>query len=214
VQYSPDAIISLDKTGNFLSFNAAAERMTGFSAEQVLGHHFTKTGILAEESIQKALKEFGLLLTGAERSPFELVVTRPDKTRLVTEANARLIEQSDREIWVQLILRDIMERKQAERALDRSENLLRTVINATKDAMITVGEDGLINLFNPAAEKMFVREATDVIGKPLDLLITEQCRQEYQQCVKDYSAPNERTRIAGRTFEAMGRRKDGRIFPI
>ncbi len=214
VQYSPDAIISLDKTGNFLSFNAAAERMTGFSAEQVLGHHFTKTGILAEESIQKALKEFGLLLTGAERSPFELVVTRPDKTRLVTEANARLIEQSDREIWVQLILRDIMERKQAERALDRSENLLRTVITATKDAMITVGEDGLINLFNPAAEKMFVREATDVIGKPLDLLITEQCRQEYQQCVKDYSAPNERTRIAGRTFEAMGRRKDGRIFPL
>jgi two-component system sensor kinase FixL len=111
-------------------------------------------------------------------------------------------------------LRDIMERKQAERALDRSENLLRTVINATKDAMITVGEDGLISLFNPAAEKMFLREATDVIGKPLDLLITEQCRQEYQQCVKDYSAPNERTRIAGRTFEAMGRRKDGRIFPI
>jgi two-component system sensor kinase FixL len=214
VQYSPDAIISLDKTGNFLSFNAAAERMTGFSAEHVLGRHFTKMGILAEESIQKALKEFGLLLTGADRSPFELVVTRRDKTRLVTETNARLIEQSERETWIQLILRDITERKRAERALDRSENLLRTIVNATKDAMIAVGEDGLINLFNPAAEKMFVREASDVIGKPLDLLIAERCKEEYHQCVKDHSVPSERDGASGRTFEAMARRKDGCVFPI
>jgi PAS domain S-box-containing protein len=86
VQYSPDAIISLDKTGNFLSFNAAAERMTGLPADHVLRKHFTKINFLAGDSIQTTLKEFGLLLTGAERSPFELVVTRTDKSRLVMVA--------------------------------------------------------------------------------------------------------------------------------
>jgi PAS domain S-box-containing protein len=119
VQQSPDAIISLDKTGNFLSFNPAAERMSGFSAQEVLGRHFTKVGILAKESIPKTLKEFGLVLTGAEHPPFELIITRKDKSRLFMEANGRLIEQKGRKTWIQVTLRDITKRKEAEEELER-----------------------------------------------------------------------------------------------
>ncbi|MFC1636339.1 PAS domain S-box protein [Planctomycetota bacterium] len=214
VQNSPDAIISLDKTGNFLSFNVAAERMTGFLAEEVLGEHFTKIGILAEESIHKTLKEFGLLLTGAERSPFELVIIRKDKSRLVMEANARLIERIDQETWVQLILRDITERKEAEHALDISENMLRTIINATQDAMIAVGEDGLINLYNPAAEKMFGRGRHEMIGQTLDLLIPEPYRQHHQQNVKGYFGTNKPNKVIGHTLEVPAQHRDGHVFPI
>lgn len=214
VQNSPDAIISLDKTGNFLSFNAAAERMSSFSAKEVLGRHFTKIGILADQSVQKTLREFGLLLTGAERSPFELVIIRKDKSLLVMEANARLIEQDDRETWVQVILRDITERKEAERALDRSENMLRTIINATKDAMIAIDEDGLINLFNPAAEKMFGRGRQDMIGQTLDLLISEQYRQNHQQHIKDYISTSKSNKAMDRTLEMPVQHSDGHIFPI
>jgi two-component system sensor kinase FixL len=214
VQYSPDAIISLDKTGNFLFFNTAAERMTGLSAEGVLGKHFTKIGFLTEDSIQKTLKEFGLLLTGSERSPFELVIIHKDKNPLVTEANARLIEQNDSEIWVQLILRDITERKEAERALDRSENLLRTIINATQDAMIAVNEEGLISLFNPAAEKMFGRARSEVLGKSINLLIPEQYRPKHQQYVKTYFETNKSSNAIGHTIEVPVQHRDGRVFPI
>jgi len=214
VQNSPDGIISLDKTGHFLSFNAAIERMTGFSAREVLGRHFTKAGILADESIQKTLKEFGLLLSGAERSPFELVMTRKDKSLLVMEANARLIEQSDREAWVQLILRDITERKEAERALDRSENMLRTIINATQDAIIAINEDGTINLFNPAAEKMFGCGKQEMIGHTLDLLIPEQYRHCHQQHVKDYFAMYKQKRVNEGTVEVQAQHRDGHTFPI
>jgi two-component system sensor kinase FixL len=214
VQYSPDGIISLDKTGNFLSFNAAAEHMTGFSAEEVIDKHFTKIGILNETSIQKTLKEFGFLLAGAERRPFELDIIRKDQTRRVMEVNARLIEQNDREIWLQLTLRDITERKEAERALDRSENLLRTIINATKDAMIAVGEDGLINLFNPAAEKMFGRNKYEMIGQPLDLLIPEQYRQRHRQYVKDYFVSKKTNKAIGNTLDVQAQHSDGHVLPI
>jgi PAS domain S-box-containing protein len=214
VQNSPDGIISFDKTGHFLSFNAAAERMTGFSAREVLGRHFTKTSILADESIQKTLKEFGLLLSGVERSPFELVITRKDKSHLVMEANARLIEQNDREAWVQLILRDITERKEAERALDRSENMLRTIINATQDAMIAINEDGSINLFNPAAEQMFGRGKLEIIGNKLDLLIPESYRHHHQQHIKNYFSTNKQNRLNGRTLEVQAQHRDGHTFPI
>ena len=214
VQYSPDAIISLDKTGNFLSFNTAAERTTGLVADQVLGKHFTKIGFLAEDSIQKTLKEFGLLLTGVERHPFELVIIHKDKNHLVMEANARLIEHNDSERWIQLILRDITERKKAERALDKSENLLRTIINATQDAMIAVNEKGLISLFNPAAEKMFGQDKAEVLGKSIDLLIPEQYGTQHQQHVKNYFETNMPNNAIGHTVEVPARHNNGRVFPI
>ena len=214
VENSPDGIISLDKTGHFLSFNVAAEHMTGFSADEVVGKHFTKIGILAEQSIQKTLKEFGFLLTGAERSPFELTITRRDQSHLVTEANARLIEQDDRETWIQLTLRDITERKEAERALNRSENMLRTIINATKDAMIAVGEDGLICLFNPAAEKMFGRGQAEMIGQTLELLVPEDYTSRHKQHVHDFFVNNRQDYMADRPLELPARHSKGHIFPI
>jgi len=93
VQESPDAIISLDKTGNLLSFNTAAERISGFSAEEVIGKHFTKIGVLAKQSIPKALKEFALVIKGTKRPPFELTIMNKDKSYFFTEANPRLIKQ-------------------------------------------------------------------------------------------------------------------------
>ncbi|MHC4557665.1 MAG: PAS domain S-box protein [Planctomycetota bacterium] len=137
VQQSPDAIISLDKTGNFLSFNPAAERISGFSAQEVLSRHFTKVGILAKVSIPKTLKEFGLVLSGAERLPFELIVTRKDKSRLFMEANGRLIKHKGREKWIQVILRDITKRKKVEQALEGLnkdlESAVRELTRANKE---------------------------------------------------------------------------------
>ncbi len=124
VQQSPDAIISLDKTGNFLSFNPAAERHSGFSAKEVMGRHFAKIGIFAKESRSKAIKEFGLILMGVNRPPFELTIMRKDQTCLYMEANARLIKQKGQKAWIQVTLRDITERKQAEDRLEKINTCL------------------------------------------------------------------------------------------
>jgi len=124
VQQSPDAIISLDKLGHFLSFNPAAERVSGFSAQEVIGKHFTKVGILDKKSIPKALKEFGLTLTGAERQPFDLVITRKDKSHIQMEANGSLTRQKGRKTWIQVTLRDVTERKRAEERLEKINSCL------------------------------------------------------------------------------------------
>jgi two-component system sensor kinase FixL len=124
VQQSPDAVISLDKLGHFLSFNPAAEYVSGFSAQEVIGKHFTKVSILDKGYIAKALKEFGLTLTGSERQPFDLIITRKDKSCVHMEANARLIKQKGRKTWVQVTLRDITERKRAEERLEKINTCL------------------------------------------------------------------------------------------
>ena len=128
VQQAPDAIISLDKIGNFLSFNPAAERMSGFSAQEVIGKHFTRVGILDKKSIPISLKEFGLVLAGTERQPFELIITRKDKSRLFMEANGCLIKQKGRAPWIQVTLRDITERRQAEQELEKLNKDLESAV--------------------------------------------------------------------------------------
>ena len=50
---------------------------------------------------------------------------------------------------------EIKVRQHAEDELRESQDLLHTVMNSTKDAMIAIGEDGLITTFNAAAEMMF-----------------------------------------------------------
>jgi len=125
VQESPDAIISLDKTGNLLSFNSAAERKSGFSAEEVMGKHFAKVGFLAKQSMPKALKEFALVITGIKRPPFELTIMRKDKSWLFMEANPRLIKHKGEKAWVQVTLRDITDRKLVETEKKRLETQLQ-----------------------------------------------------------------------------------------
>ncbi len=128
VQQSPDAIISLDKIGNFLSFNPAAERMSGFSAQEVIGKHFTKVGIMDKESIAKSLNELGLVLTGAERQPYDLIITRKDKSHVFMEANGRLIKQKGQKTWIQMTLRDITDRRQAEQELEKLNKDLESAV--------------------------------------------------------------------------------------
>ena len=140
VQQSPDAIVSLDNIGNFLSFNPAAERLSGFSAQEVIGKHFTKVGILDKKSIAKSLNEFGLVLTGAERQPFDLIITRKDKSHVHMEANGRLIKHKGQKAWVQVTLRDITERKRAE---DRLEKI--------NTCLLSLGSDFTENANNIAA---------------------------------------------------------------
>ena len=134
VQESPDAIVSLDTMGNFLSFNPTAEQMSGFSEQEVLGKHFTKLGILARESIPKSLKEFGLVLAGAERPPFDVIVTRKDESRLFMEANGRLIKRKGQKTLVQVILRDVTERKRAEQELERLNKDLDSAVQQLRQA--------------------------------------------------------------------------------
>ncbi len=112
------------------------------------------------------------------------------------------------------IIRYAIERKQTKMALSRNENLLRTIINATKEAMLSIDDDGLINLFNPAAEKMFGHKSEDMIGQSLDCLMPVDYRQRHQQYLKEYFATGKPDAAIGNTMELPALRSNGEVFPI
>ena len=109
---------------------------------------------------------------------------------------------------------EITMRKRAEEALRRSENLLRMLINATNEAIISIGQDGLITLFNPAAEEMFGLKKEEMLGQPLDLLMPEGYRDRHRQYVKSYFATGKLNKAIGKIIELPGLRSNGNVFPM
>lgn len=153
IQESPDPIISLDNKGHFLSFNPMSEHLSGFKQKEVLGKHFLEVNILTKESIPKALEEFEKVLSGIERPPFELTILRKNKSLLYAEANPRLILRQEKNPLIQVIFRDITDRKRAEEALRESEVKYRTLIEAFPDIVLVADYKGRPLFANQALEK-------------------------------------------------------------
>ena len=64
-------------------------------------------------------------------------------------------------------------RRRAERALERSEVYLRAVVEDVSDGLVTLDETGRIELFNPAAERIFGYTSADIVGQAFDRLLAE-----------------------------------------
>ena len=56
-----------------------------------------------------------------------------------------------------------------------SESRLRSILESTQDGVFTVGEDGIIDSINPAAEKIFQICNDAALGQRLDVLIPDLC---------------------------------------
>src|SRR5258705_508104 len=76
------------------------------------------------------------------------------------------------------IIRDMTERKSAERALREGGGGMRALIETAVDGAILIDARGVVLMFNPACEKLFGYFADEVIGKNVKMLIPEPYRHE------------------------------------
>ncbi|MBI4444704.1 MAG: PAS domain S-box protein [Acidobacteria bacterium] len=90
---------------------------------------------------------------------------------------------------------------------------LADILNIADDAIISTDEEQNITFFNQGAEKIFGYVASDVIGKPLDLLLTVRFAEVHRRHVEQFASAPETARKMGERREISGRRKDGTEFP-
>src|SRR5262249_25641946 len=84
-------------------------------------------------------------------------------------------------IGTQGIFWDITENRRAQQAMIESERRYRQLTEAALDAIIVADEHQRITLFNPAAERTFGYQASEVVGQNLRLLIPEDHRTKHDE---------------------------------
>jgi PAS domain S-box-containing protein len=203
----------LDWPGPRIQFvNEAITKITGYTAEELVG----KTPrVLQGEKVDRAQMELLKTELAAGR-PFicETINYRKDGTPYDAELFITPLYDDDghRTNYVS-IHRDITTRKESERALRKSEEKMRAILNTAADAIITIDRRGIIADANLATEQMFGFSQSELIGENVNTLMPPPFRDEHNGYIARYLATGE-SHIIGTGREVVGRRKDGSLFPI
>lgn len=100
-----------------------------------------------------------------------------------------------------------------ETALRQSEERLRRVIDASPTAMVMINKEGLIEMVNVEAEKVFGYSRHEMLGRPVEMLIPDKFRGGHPSLRQMfYRNPQSRRMGAGRDLYAL--RKDLSEFPV
>lgn len=99
-------------------------------------------------------------------------------------------------------------------ALSVANDLYQHTVNSVMDAIVAIDASQNIVLFNPAAENMFGLKASEVIGRPFDMLLPERIRAKHLSHVGRFAASEAGSRTMAPQLEITGRRADGKEFPI
>jgi PAS domain S-box-containing protein len=148
VNASRDAIWSWDAKGVITSWNAEAERLFGFTADEILGTSLFV--MVPDDRLELASKAVGRLMNGEYFGQYETVRLRKDGKRLDVELTVSPIYGAAREITgVATVCRDITQRKDveaqlrhaieaAQRAQDRQSLLINELNHRVKNTLATV----------------------------------------------------------------------------
>jgi len=129
-ELAPDAIVALNLKGVITSANHATLRLIGYSADEIVGKHFTKLGTIPNRDITKFVDVFSSVLGGKTPKPFEVIWQSKDGTKHPTEVHLSLMKKDKKTLGIQVVARDITERKRIE---DKRKRLLHDLGERMKE---------------------------------------------------------------------------------
>jgi len=97
--------------------------------------------------------------------------------------------------------------------LVEKEKMQRVILESVPDAIITMDTKGIIQSFNPSAEKIFQYDKNQVIGNNIKMLMPQEFSLTHDQDIKNHK-PLSVPKVIGSQRELMGIKKDGTQFPI
>ena len=206
-------MIMLDPQGHILSWNAGAELIEGYRAEEVIGKHFSI--FYPKEDVKSGMPQTALEIAHS-RGSFEMQGWRLRKDGCRFWAATTLTALYDRErkfIGFVKTTRDLTERRSIEQALQKSRNMLEKLFETAPDAVVVIDANGSIRKVNQQTEVLFGYMREELIGQRIELLMPERFHKRHRQHRRNYFA-DPRARKMGIGLELYGLNQDGREIPV
>ena len=198
-----DGFFSLDEHWCFTYINPQAEAMLKQPPGSLLGAHVWERfpaavgGVLQTES-ERALKEGKKVSFETWDEPLQMWLSVD-----VYPANPGLT----------VYFRDVTERHMAAQRLSEERELLAAIVNSTADGIISTDAQGVIQMFSPAAERIFRRPQDRMLGQNLAMLMPERFRAAHQQHLHRFAQSNDPPRMMGLGL-VKGLRADGQEIDL
>ena len=164
VESSDDAILSKDFHGIVQTWNAGAERLFGYRAAEVVGQPIAL--LLPPERIDEEEQILQRLVRGERVEHLETVRVAKDGKRLDVSVTVSPVMGPDGRIaGASKIVRDITDRKRAEKALREREQLFQDVIDGSTSPIFLKDRDGKFITINASLERMLGISREEIKGK-------------------------------------------------
>jgi PAS domain S-box-containing protein len=203
------AIFMLDENGIITSWNAGAERIKGYRAEEILGQHFSV--FYPQEDIARGKPDRELEEAVRDgRLEDEGWRLRKDGTRFwANVVITALFDDTGKLRGFGKVTRDVSERRAADEALRESEERFRLLVHGVVDyGIFMLNPDGVITSWNPGAERINGYREEEIVGKhfsifyPPEDIARGKPDRELEEAVRDGRLEDEGWRL----------RKDGTRF--
>ena len=200
------AAFMMDPQGRIVSWNAGAERIKGYRADQIIGQNFSC--FFLPEDIERRRPEEVLRMTAASgRHEEQGVRVRKDGSRFLASLTFTALRDPNGN------LRGFSEFSQDLSESKESGAKYRGLLEAAPDAMVVVNQAGEIVLLNVQAEKQFGYRRDELVGQKVKNIIPEGFAERLL-ADRLRSAEDALAQQIGTGIELTGRRKNGSEFPI
>jgi PAS domain S-box-containing protein len=176
---TPDGMVTIDADGNIVLWNRAAEKIFGYTAEEMLGKPLTR--IMPKRFHEAHKNSLNRVASGGKPriigKTVEVIGLRKDKSEFPLELSMAKWKTGEG-LFFTAVIRDITERKQAEEALKDSEEKFRSLVESTSDWIWEINRDGVYTYASPKVKELLGYEPEEVIGKtPFDFMPAEEAKR-------------------------------------
>lgn len=201
--------------GILLEANKSSLQLAKLSEKDVLNKPFWQAPWWQHSAeLQKKLK--AAVKEAAQGKLVRFEATHPDETGNLHYVDFSLKPIKDEDGKVIYLIpegRDITAIKHAELEGKKNAARFKAIVDTAFDGIVTINEAGNIEDFNPAAEKIFGYQATEVLGQNFGMLLPEPFRKELASNLQDYLQTG-KAKVIGTIKEVAGLGKNGNTFPL
>jgi PAS domain S-box-containing protein len=204
VDSSGDAIFSRTMDGIITSWNKAAEQLYGYTADEVIGKHFsTLVPPYLHHEIPQIMNR---VARGEIIGHYETI--RQAKDGSLIDVSLTVSPMRDREgniVGASAVARNIT----PEKRLRAERQFLALIVEGSDDAIYSKDLNGIVLSWNPGAERIFGYTADEIIGKPVSILTAPGNENQVPEILSQLKAGN---RIDH--FETQRKCKDGSLIHV
>ncbi|MCW3849626.1 PAS domain S-box protein [Sphingomonas sp. LB-2] len=207
------AIYMLDPEGRIAIWNKGAERLKGWTEQEIVGRHASVFYPEAARAAGKPERDLERARIEGKLEEEDWRVRKDGSEFLAHVSITALHDPSGALRGYGKVIRDVTEQRARERQLSASATQFRSILATVPDAMIVIDSGGNILSFSSAAERMFGFEEAEIRGKNVSILMPSPDRERHDAYLERYLTTGER-RIIGLGRVVVGQRRDGTTFPM